>query len=302
LAEVQAAIALFATALSSFLLLRHLMRIVGRVTDTAEDIAAGDLQRRINYQGADDEVGRLATTFDTMTERLSAAMTSQSQLLSDVSHQLRTPLTVARGHLEVLLRADTTDHAEVTDTVSLVVDELHQATILVDRLTMLGRALEPDFLDLQPVDVRAFMADLFDAVTVLADRYWELGNLPDRVVTADATKLRGAMLNLIDNAVKATEPGDTIALSASLQPDSLLLTVSDTGRGIPLDIQDEVFDRFRRSRNPHQRGSGLGLAIVKAVAETHRGSCLLSSTPGGGCQVSILLPLDSVTTTEEQPW
>jgi two-component system, OmpR family, sensor kinase len=301
LAEVQAAIALLVTGLSSFLLLRHLLRTVGKVTATAEDIAAGDIQRRIDYHGTDDEVGRLAHTFDAMTARLSAALTSQRQLLSDVSHQLRTPLTVARGHLEVLLRANTTDPAEVSDTVSLVVDELHHATILVDRLMMLGRSLEPDFLDPQPIDIRAFMADLYDAATVLADRTWALGDLPDLVIHADATKLRGAMLNLIDNAIKATTTADTITLTAVQHEKELQLAVTDTGPGIPADLHDVIFDRFRRGRDPHQRGSGLGLAIVQAVAHAHHGTCQLTSTPGNGCHIAILLPLDDPRTDQEQP-
>lgn len=303
LAEVQAAIALLVTALSSFLLLRHLLRTVGRVTATAEDIAGGDLQRRIDYRGAQDEVGQLANTFDAMAGRLSTALTGQRQLLSDVSHQLRTPLTVARGHLEVLLRTNTADQQEVVDTVSLVVDELHHATILVDRLMMLGRSLEPDFLDLQPVDLRAFMADLYDAVRVLADRNWVLSDVPDLVIHADAAKLRGAMLNLIDNAVKATSTADTIALNASLTPTGVRLAVRDTGHGIPADLHEAVFDRFRRGRDPHQRGSGLGLAIVAAVAEAHHGSCELTSEPGRGCEIAILLPLaaDSSTRGDEHP-
>ena len=233
---------------------------------------------------------------------IAVALTSQRQLLSDVSHQLRTPLTVARGHLEVLLRAHTSDPEEVRDTVSLVVDELHHATILVDRLMMLGRALEPDFLDPQPVDIRAFMADLHDAAKVLAERNWVLGNLPDLVIHADATKLRGAMLNLIDNAIKATTNADTITLTAAEHEHELHLAVTDTGPGIPADLHDVVFDRFRRGRDPHQRGSGLGLAIVEAVAEAHHGRCQLTSSPGNGCQVAILLPLNFPSTDEEQPW
>ncbi len=301
LAEIQASIALLATALSSYLLLRHLLRIVGRITDTAEEIAAGDLDRRIGYRGTDDEVGRLAITFDGMTERLSSAMGNQRKLLSDVSHQLRTPLTVARGHLEVLLRGGSHDPEEVDGTVSLVVDELQQATVLVDRLLMLGRSIEPDFLDLQLVDVTAFMADLFGAATVLADRNWVLGALPDVVIRADAMKLRGAIFNLIDNAVKATDVGDTISLTATVEGDTLVLAVGDSGCGIPPELQADVFERFRRGDNPRQRGSGLGLAIVKAVAEAHGGTCKLSSVPGEGCRLSIELPIDAKISIGEHP-
>ncbi len=142
----------------------------GRITTTAASIEEGDLDRRLGDQGTDDEVGQLAATFDSMLDRLQAAMTVQRRLLSDVSHQLRTPLTVARGHLEVLARQTEWSMGEVRDTVGVVVDELDHMGALVERLLMLGRALEPDFLQLEPLDLRTFLSDLFDSARVLADR------------------------------------------------------------------------------------------------------------------------------------
>ncbi len=155
----------------------------------------------------------LAATFDQMADRVAAAMEAQRRLLSDVSHQLRTPLTVARGHLEVLGRGPAPDPAEVRETVDLVVDEIDHMRALVERLLLLGRALEPDFLDQIPVDLRTFCLDLFAAARVLAPRDWQLSEVPDVVVDVDEAKLRGALLNLIDNAVRATADGDTVALS-----------------------------------------------------------------------------------------
>lgn len=300
LAGIEAALALLVALVSTFLLLRHLLRTVSTITDTANEISSGDLGRRINYAGSEDEVGRLALTFDHMIGRIADTLSAQRQLLSDVSHQLRTPLTVARGHLEVLERSGSEDRNEVAGTVSLVIDELHHAGILVDRLLLLGRALEPDFVDLQPLDLRAFMAELFDAAQVLADRRWSLGAVPDIGIHADEPKLRGALLNLLENAVNATQPTDIIDIDANWEGE-LVLTVADTGCGIPVQQQEAVFERFHRAQPADGRGSGLGLAIVKAVAQAHGGTVRLTSTHGHGTTISIVLPPSSVEQRPEPP-
>src|SRR5436305_5033682 len=149
-----------------------------------------------------------------MTDWLASAMTAQRRLLSDVSHQLRTPLTVARGHLEVLGRTDAENPREVRKTVALVVDELDHMRSLVERLLMLGRSLEPDFLEPVPIDLRSMLAEVLDAARVLAPRKWELSDVPDLVLLADAAKLRGALPNLLDHAVHATKRGDRSSAAA----------------------------------------------------------------------------------------
>ncbi|MHB1712781.1 MAG: HAMP domain-containing sensor histidine kinase, partial [Acidimicrobiales bacterium] len=289
LAGSEAAVALALALLSTYLLLRRVLRTVGRVTEAADEISRGDLDRRLGDQGADDEVGRLARTFDAMLARISAAMGSQRQLLSDVSHQLRTPLTVARGHLEVLGRSDCQDPAEVHDTITVVVDELEHMRVLVDRLLLLGRALEPDFIEPEPVDLRSFLADIAETTRVLADRRWSLSPVPDVVIAVDGQKLRGALLNLIDNAVKATVPGDTIQLDVR-NDGEIRLGVVDSGRGMTDAQQQVVFSRFARPGAVDSSGSGLGLAIVKAVAEGHGGRIELESEPGSGCRFTLVLP------------
>ncbi|HUY63323.1 MAG TPA: HAMP domain-containing sensor histidine kinase [Acidimicrobiales bacterium] len=289
LAGSEAAVALAMALLSTYLLLRRLLRTVGRVTEAAVEISRGDLDRRLGDQGADDEVGRLARTFDAMLARISAAMGSQRRLLSDVSHQLRTPLTVARGHLEVLGRGACQDPVEVHDTITVVVDELDHMRVLVDRLLLLGRALEPDFIEPEPVDLRSFLADLAETTRVLADRRWSLSPVPDLVIAVDAQKLRGALLNLIDNAVKATAPGDAIGLDV-LHDADLRLGVVDSGRGMTAAQQKSAFSRFARPGATDATGSGLGLAIAKAVVEGHGGQIELESEPGNGCRVTLVLP------------
>ncbi len=296
----EALVALVGAVAGAYLLLRRLLRNVGRITSTAASIEEGDLDRRLGDQGTDDEVGQLAATFDSMLDRLQAAMTIQRRLLSDVSHQLRTPLTVARGHLEVLARQPRASMDEVRDTVGVVVDELDHMGALVERLLMLGRALEPDFLQIEPLDLRTFLSDLFDSARVLADRRWSITPVPDLVLDADVAKLRGALLNLIDNAVRATEAGDAIQISAVAKPAdaTLVVAVDDSGPGIPEEERLSVVERFGRLGSADRDGTGLGLAIVTAVAEAHGGCFELGVSRLGGCRAAIVLPGCRVASAE----
>jgi two-component system OmpR family sensor kinase len=295
LAIGEAVVALLIGVAGTYLLLRRLLRTIGRITTTASEIGKGDVARRLGPQGSDDEVGELAATFDAMTDRLAGAMSSQRRLLSDVSHQLRTPLTVARGHLEVLGRTAADDPTEVRQTVALVVDELEHMNALVERLLTLGRALEPDFLERMPIDLRSFVADIGDTVRVLAARDWRLPPVPDVVISADPAKLRGALLNLIDNAVRATSDGAVIEISANVLGDgSLELAVDDGGPGIPAGQRSAALERFARPGADDVEGSGLGLAIVTAVAQTHGGHVELSESSYGGLRAVIVLPPSAV--------
>jgi signal transduction histidine kinase len=302
LSIAEGAIALLAGVISTFVLLRRLLRKVGRITSTADEFGSGTLDQRLGDQGSNDEVGELARTFDAMLDRVQAAMTAQRRLLSDVSHQLRTPLTVVRGHLEVLGRSGADDPVEVRETLDLVIDEIDHTRVVVERLLMLGRAMEPDFLDTRPIEVGALMNEVYEAVRVLADREFLLPQAPDdAVAVVDAEKIRGALMNLIDNAVRATVPGDTIALVAEVDyvDDIIRLSVDDSGPGIPEDQRNAVVQRFSRPGARDHDGSGLGLAIVKAVAEGHGGWITIQTSDLGGARVTIVLPRARIRASEE---
>ena len=287
-----AAVALVAGVTSAFLLLRRLLGQVGRITRAADDIGRGDLHRRLGAQGTDDEVGQLARSFDQMIDHLDTAVTAQRQLLSDVSHQLRTPLTVARGHLEVLERTEIADPAATLATIATVVDELDHMRSLVDRLQLLGRAMETNRARFEPVDLRELMADLFESSRIIAERDWRLLPVPDLVLAGDASMLRGALLNLVDNAIKSTGTEDILAVRADLSADGryLALSIDDSGPGIPPGERAAVLTRFARPGARDEGGTGLGLAIVKAVAEAHGGRLEVGDSPFGGARVSIVLP------------
>ena len=286
-----AVVAVVAAILGGQLLLSQLLTRIRRVTSTAARLGSGELGHRLDDRGGDDEVGQLAATFDAMADRVSTAITAQRRMLSDVSHQLRTPLTVARGHLEVLKRTGAHDPQEVAETVDVVVDELDHMRALVEQLLLLGQAMEPDYLERTPVAVRGFVADLLDAARVLAPRDWRLDAGPDVVIAVDEAKLRGAVLNLIANAVHATRDGDVIALTAREEPaGTICIDVEDSGPGIPVDQRGLLLERFARPGTADSEGSGLGLAIARAVAQGHGGELSLHDSPCGGLLARITLP------------
>ncbi|MEO9180906.1 MAG: HAMP domain-containing sensor histidine kinase [Acidimicrobiales bacterium] len=292
LSLAEAALALVAGTAGGYLLLRQLLRTVGRITMTADSLGRSSLDDRLGDQGRDDEVGALARTFDEMLDRIQAMVEGQRRLLADVSHQLRTPLTVARGHLEVLARTGTEDPSSVRETIDLVVDELGHMAALVERLLMLGHAMDPGFLELHPVDLRTLIADCDAAAKVLAPREFSLGDVPDVVVMIDEEKIRGAILNLVANAVNATRTGDAVRLSARIDPltGEISLIVEDGGPGIAPAQRERLLGRFARLSESTSDGSGLGLAIVKAVSEAHGGRVDVGDSHLGGAKVTIVLP------------
>jgi signal transduction histidine kinase len=287
LAIGEGAVALVAGVAIAYLLLRRLLRRIGRITETAEQIGRDRLANRLGDQGTSDEVGQLARSFDSMLDRIESAVNAQHELLSDVSHQLRTPLTVARGHLEILQRSMSSDQREVQETIGVAIAELDRMGRLVERLLDLGRAREP-LRDLEAVDLRAFLADFVSSAQVLADRQWVLLAVPDAVVRFDETEVRGALLNLVDNSVRATGPGDVIAVSAAVHGPAVAIAVEDSGPGIPEADRGRVLDRFSRPGGSRGQGSGLGLAIVSAVCRSHGGSVRITDSELGGAAVTMV--------------
>jgi signal transduction histidine kinase len=226
-----------------------------------------------------------------VTERLAEERASlleqQERFLHDASHELRTPVTIARGHLEVLSRLDGN-----SPEVEVALDELERIERIVDRLLLLAKADRADFLVFAVVDLEPFLEDVFMRWSEVAPRVWRLGAIADESVVADPEALREALDALLENAVKYTEPSESIELRARTTPEGMAIEVADGGRGIPADALDRIFDRFARAddgRTRAQGGAGLGLAIVDAIARAHGGSCTLQSS-GSGTVFSFLLP------------
>jgi signal transduction histidine kinase len=211
----------------------------------------------------------------------------QERFIHDASHELRTPVTIARGHLELLA-----DHGETTE-VDVALDELRRIDALIERLLVLAAADQPDFLQVDEVEVEPFLEDVFMRWSEVAPRAWRLGPLMSATLLVDPDRLRAALDALLENAVKYTREHDAIELRARRAgPGQLLIEVEDEGCGVDEEALGHIFDRFARADAARTRstgGVGLGLAIVDAIAKAHGGRCTVRNT-GHGTVFALELP------------
>src|SRR5437867_366758 len=215
----------------------------------------------------------------------------ERRFIQDASHELRTPITVALGHTELIQR--NSGHELVAQDAAVVADELHRLRRLAERLLVLAAAEHPGFLHRSEVDLEPLIVETVRRWSP-TPRRWALGEIDEATVDADLDRLQLAVDALIENAVKHTGPEDSIELALSRQGDMAVLVVTDTGSGIPPEVLDRIFDRFARAdpaRNRDRGGVGLGLSLVRAIAEAHHGSVRVRSTLGRGSSFELRLPL-----------
>jgi signal transduction histidine kinase len=196
----------------------------------------------------------------------------QERFLHDASHELRTPVTIARGHLEVVGRTNGLTSPEV----DVALDELKRIEQILERLLLLAKADQPDFLILEDVDLEPFLEDVFMRWSEVAPRAWRLGELAAGRLTVDPEGLRCALDALLENAVKYSERGDSIELRSAASGTDVVIEVRDGGCGIAPAALAHIFDRFSRADAARTRvhgGVGLGLAIVDTIAKAHGGRC-----------------------------
>jgi signal transduction histidine kinase len=270
---------------------------VKELTDTARSITETDLTRRIPVEG-NDQIAELTETFNAMLDRLQAAFTTQRSFMDDAGHELRTPITIIRGHLE-LLGDDPDERREV---VSIVTDELDRMSRQVDDMLLLAKAERPGFLDREPVDIGAVTEEWLTKMRTLAPRQWRLAARASGMVMADRQRLTQAVMNLAENAARHTGPDGTIVLSSEVRAGEVRVAVADDGPGIPWADQERIFERFARGASGPGRtqSSGLGLAIVRAIAEAHGGRVELASEPGRGATFTVVIP--APTEGSPDPW
>jgi signal transduction histidine kinase len=225
-------------------------------------------------------VERLADERASLLER-------QERFLHDASHELRTPMTIARGHLEFLQRID-----GGPPEVDVALDELERIERIVDRLLLLAKADGPGFLATAEIDLEPFLEDVFMRWSDVAIRGWRLGELPAGTLRADPEALRSALDALLENAVKYTEPHDGIEVRARARDAEIAIEIADEGCGVPEEALGRIFDRFARAdaaRSREQGGVGLGLAIVETIATAHGGTCTVR-TSSVGSTFALRLP------------
>jgi signal transduction histidine kinase len=212
----------------------------------------------------------------------------QRRFVQDASHELRTPITVALGHAELLERS--LSDAQMLQDVQVVKEELLRLKRQADRLLGLIAYRQPDFLHRTLIEVEPLLVQLLNRWSP-TPRRWKLGPMEEARILADSDRLALAVDALIENAVKHTQPDDSIELSARGEGEDVVIAVSDSGTGIADEAQERIFERFVQAPENGSRpnGLGLGLAIVKAVVEAHGGSVRVKSRPGIGTSFELLL-------------
>jgi signal transduction histidine kinase len=269
----------------------RLLRPIREVRRTAQQISETDLALRMPESGKDD-VAELARTFNAMLDRLETAFATQREFLDDAGHELRTPITIVRGHLELL---DVSDPADAAETRALLLDELDRMSRLVEDLIVLAKAERPDFLQIDLVDIGRLTDDVVDKARALGSRRWRIEARSSAVVIADRHRLTQALVQLAENAVKFSGPDDEVLVGSSSDGEWVRLWVRDHGPGVPPEHVERIFERFQRTAGADRTaGSGLGLAIVRAIAEAHGGRAWAESRPGRGATFQLRIPYATV--------
>lgn len=274
---------------------RAALNPIDRVTQTALRITrTEDLGRRIEGVEVQDEVGRLASTFNEMLDRIEGLFRTQQRFIADISHELRTPLTTVRGNLDLLRRVGRTQDETTAASLDAIQGETERMSRLVADLLLLAQADAGVALKREPVQLDSLLLEIYRQARVIADGlHVTLGHEDQAVVSGDPDRLRQLFLNLVDNAVKYTPRGGRLSLSWGREDGWVRVDVSDTGVGIPGEDLPHIFDRFYRvdkARSRGQGGTGLGLSIAQWIAQAHGGRIEVESQVGRGTTFTVWLP------------
>jgi two-component system, OmpR family, sensor kinase len=303
-------VALILGSYGGLLLANQALRPVDRITRAAEQISTGDLAERVPMSAKMDEIGRLVATFNQMISRLQSAFERQKQFTSDASHEMRTPLAVMRGDIEIALRRERSSD-EYKRVLTSNLEEIVRLSRLVEDLLMLARA-DYGRLELrhEPVDLNKLCQQMVEYISPLAQQkgqdilYYQLNGKAQETATVDSAeikiigdmqRIKQLLLNLLDNAIKYTDFGGKVSLELKTEGKCAVITIADTGRGIPPEDLPHIFERFfRRSKTTSDRsatGFGLGLSIVKWIVDSHSGKITAQSEVGRGTTFTVKFPL-----------
>jgi signal transduction histidine kinase len=270
---------------------------IAALRQAAQGIDSSSLDKRISIEQPDSEIGELAQAFDAMLARLEHSFTQQGSFASNAAHELRTPLTILRANLEVVT-ADSTatidDYRELTPVFERTLTRLE--SLISDLLAM---ATREDTLVYEEVSLKSLLQEVITDYTALAESQGvalELLGTPDAVdvvVRSDAALLSRVFGNLVENAIRYNHRDGRVVVQIENSPTSTVISIADTGIGIPVEEQGHIFNRFYRvdrSRPRHKSGAGLGLSIVSHVVQLHGGQVHVESTPGLGSKFTVRLP------------
>ena len=286
----------FATLFARFLA-RRALKPISKIIKTARDIGQGqELSQRIPVFKVQDELGQLALTFNEMMDRLENSFAQMRQFSSDASHELRTPLTVLQGQNELVL-SKLRDPKEYQEVIISNLEEIKYMSKVLEDLFVLSRSDENQvLLNYKRMDLRDLVEEVCRHAEILAeekDISIVIAFLEEVKINGDEVRLRQMVWNILHNGIKYTQPGGELKVSLLEESGFALLSIQDTGIGIPEKDLPFIFDRFYRvdkARSKDEGGSGLGLSICRHIAEAHKGKIKVESKPGLGTRFKIHIP------------
>ncbi|HEV7797934.1 MAG TPA: ATP-binding protein [Pyrinomonadaceae bacterium] len=297
-------LALLLASIGGYFLARKSLAPVVRMSATAAGIGAANLHERLPVANERDELGGLALVINGLLERLDISFEQQRQFMADASHELRTPIAIMRSEAEVALAEPETSNEELRESIAIFKDETKRLTAIVEDLFMLARADAGQY-KLFPKEF--YLDELAGEVTravrtLVAEKRltWQLDAAEEMPFRGDENLLRRLLLNVVDNAIKYTPEKGGVTVSCKREGNRYIITVSDTGGGIPTEAQRHIFDRFYRADSARSRaedegagltgGAGLGLSIARWIAEAHDGTLELLNTSTAGSVFRLVLP------------
>lgn len=270
------------------------LRPVASITSEVRAWTHDDLDRRLSVgPPPHDEIDELALTFNALFDRLGATFEAQRRFVADASHELKSPLTAIRGNLQLLQRRPEATREQHAAWLQAGLREVDRLTRLVNELLDLALTEAAPDMRRERIDLNTLAHEVAEQFHALGDRVSEQLSAPPLWAEGDPDRLRQALINLVDNAVRATRSGGRVIVRAAREGGSALLQVVDTGPGIPPDAQPHLFERFYRvdrARHRDEGGTGLGLAITEAIALAHGGTLEVQSELGKGAVFTLRLP------------
>ncbi|MBW4468317.1 MAG: HAMP domain-containing histidine kinase [Pegethrix bostrychoides GSE-TBD4-15B] len=272
----------------AWLISGRILQPLRSMMETARSISEANLSKRIAVRGQ-GELAQVASTFNEMMDRLQASFLSQQNFINDASHELRTPITIIQGHLELM----SDDPEEQQEVIAIVNDELNRMNRFVNDLLTLAKAGRPDFMQPEWIELESFTEELYQKARVIADCDCALDAAATGNFQLDRQRFTQAVLNLVENANQYTPATGLIAIGSSKSRKNIRLWVRDTGKGISAADQKRIFERFARGTTAQRRseGAGLGLSIVRAIAAAAGGRIEVKSKLGEGSTFTLILPI-----------
>ncbi len=280
------------------LFVEQALRPFDRITRTVQGISARNLQERLEERGVDDELGRLARTFNAMLDSLEQSFEQIRKFTADASHELKTPLTVLRGQIELGLQQERSPE-EYQDILVSALEEIGRLSKITSNLLMLSKAdVGQVQVNWEKVDLRELVGEISEGLSMLASEKnvsleWPKETEPLEV-EGDRVRLSQLVINLVDNAIHYTEPGGAVTVrTGAANAFFAFIEVRDSGIGISKEDLSKIFDRFFRAdkaRTRRESGSGLGLSIVKWIVDVHGGKIEVQSEPGKGTSFTVFIP------------